>query len=871
MLQSNFSMLKTENNELQKRSEALSKSATTQDLRTQQVAEELVEAKGLVESMRNETANLKAEKKLWKDIQDRLSQDNENLLNDRNRLNGLITNLQSLQNERELTDSETRRRLQTQIESLDAELNSTKRKLNDEVEDAKKAQLRKEYDTQQNQKRIDDLVANLGSIREELAAARTAKDHLQARVDELSIELKSAEERVQALQPKPTPRPHTAGETPNDATNGADESITREQELEVEASELRRDLELAKSELENLKSQVEQYKAISQSSEEELQSMNESHDQYVQEMDRVIEERDTKIRDLEQRLEDITSELSTTNSELNSLRTQHLDDIKKVEEEKTVLESEITRLKDEDQRHATAAQFYQEDLRAQAEIAQAAQQNYECELLKHAEAAKTLQSVRLEHNQLRTEVVELRTEAEAAKATLAQGESNWEELRERYEHELVELRNRREDLNAQNKLLHQQLENVSSQVSALQQSRANFAEVEGDETSAASVPADRSVEDLREVIKYLRREKEIVDVQYELSIQESKRLKHQLDYSQSQLDEARLKLDQERQDQTDSARSSAAHKDLMEKLNELNLFRESSITLRSEARQAQAQLAEKAKRVEELMEQMQPLEVKVRELENEKETQDGEIKLLQEDRDRWQQRMQTILQKYDRVDPAEMESMREQISTLKAERDQLASEKAPLQEIIDGIPEQIRVAQEEIKAKWKESRESLVNQAKERNRIMVKEKNDKVAELQVAIKEKEELENQLGNIQTELETMRVERDQALAKAGQPAQTSDAVMESGAEEGQLSEQPSTTMSVEEKKSLEDRAQAAEAKVSELQAEALTLQNRISGLESQVVSWHAQNPQLNATNKTFRPSFSKICVRQMLSSHRHRRKY
>jgi len=60
MLQSNYRMLQTENGELQKRSQILAENAAKQDLRTQQVAEELVEAKALSESMRTETANLKA-------------------------------------------------------------------------------------------------------------------------------------------------------------------------------------------------------------------------------------------------------------------------------------------------------------------------------------------------------------------------------------------------------------------------------------------------------------------------------------------------------------------------------------------------------------------------------------------------------------------------------------------------------------------------------------------------------------------------------------------------------------------------------------------------------------------------------------------
>jgi nucleoprotein TPR len=916
MLHANYTMLQSENVELQKRSQILSEAAAKQDLRTQQVAEDLFEAGVLVEAMRNENANLKAEKKLWKEIQDRLSQDNEGLMNERNRLNGLVADQQKLLNERELAEAETRRRLQGQVESLETELNATKRKLNGELEDSKKAQLRKEYDSQQSQKRIDDLMSSLSNIREELVAAKTTRDHLQARVDELTIELKSAEERVQVLQPRPTPRTGTQGVA--DVQQNSDDGLSREQELAIEVSELKRDLDLSKSELESTKAQMEQYKAISQASEEELQNFNETQEQYRQEMDRLLEEKDTRIRELQQCLEDLSVELTSTNTEHNTLRSQQSETSRRTEEEKAGLEREIARLKDEDERHATAAQFHQQDLRAQAKIAAKAQQDYEHELVKHAEAAKLLQGLRTEYHQLKSEAASLRAEAESAKVALIQNQSSWEERREQFERELSELRTRRDDIGAQNRLLLQQLEAVGSQVSTIQQNRATFAEHAEPGTPASRATPDRSVDGLRELVTYLRRDKEIVDVQYELSIQESKRLRQQLDYVQSQLDESRLKLDQERRAQADGSRSTMAHKDLMEKLNELNLFRESSITLRNEARQAQAQLAEKTKQVEELLESIQPLETKVRELENVKEMQDGEIRLLQEDRDRWQKRNQEILSKYDRIDPAEMEQLKESITALQAEREVLVAGQQPLQEQVQGL--------EAEKAAWLTSRTKLIEQAKERSRKLIGEKNEKVAERDAVIQEKEALEQQLSDLRQELdssikekqvldqrlialerevsstrsnaqgttndleqagsdpanagakptpkdqgdidqqlatlrkelettmtekaeleqqltilrqelEAARAEKDEALSslaalqKITKASKTSDIGMQNGVEEGQIDEAPQMTLADADRKALEERLAAAEAKAKEEEARVRELQDGMDNIIKQ----------------------------------------
>ena len=53
------------------------------------------------------------------------------------------------------------------------------------------------------------------------------------------------------------------------------------------------------------------------------------------------------------------------------------------------------------------------------------------------------------------------------------------------------------------------------------------------------------------------------------------------------------------------------HNKLMEVLNELNLHRESSVTLRAEAKQAREALAQRMQLVEELEAQIQPLHARI--------------------------------------------------------------------------------------------------------------------------------------------------------------------------------------------------------------------------------------------------------------------
>ncbi|KIV80255.1 hypothetical protein PV11_07767 [Exophiala sideris] len=755
MLQANYNSLKSENGEIQKRSWAAMENATKQELKTQQVAEELVEARGLVDSLRRDSANLKAEKDLWKTVERRLIEDNESLRNERSRLDQLNASLQSMINEREQTDAESRRRVQAQAEALESELQSVKRKLNEEVEETKKASLRREYEHEQSQKRIDDLVTSLGATKEELASAKTGRDHLQARVDELTVELRSAEERLEVLTKPPEPTTQDSGD--------AESSLTREQELAVEVSELKRDLELKVSELERANEQIEVYKNISQSSEERLQELSETNDQYREETEATLAEKDAQIKELEQRIEDISSELNTTNTELSKLRDEQAEAGRKLDQQKAGFETEIERLKEEAEKSAEQAQFNLEASKIQAQIATEAQQNYENELVRHADAAKSLHAVREEANQIKLELVDLRTQAGTTKADLEQKQASWDELKDRYEREISDLKKRREEVSQQNNLLHGQLESVTQQITALQRDRAALAEGDNAESSGQS---STELDKLQEVITYLRREKDIVDVQYQLSLQEAKRLRQQLELAQSQLDDTRLKLDQQRRAEADVERNALEHKKMMETLNELNLYRESSVTLRAENKQATQALTERSQRIEELESEMQSLHARVAELENLVELREGELKLSQEDRDHWQQRTQNILSKYDRVDPAEMEALKEKITTLEKDRDDARAEldkatverddaQTALQAQIDGLQTAISNA----KAALKTQLETQFKEVLRKNRAAAGERK---AELDAALAEKNALQAELDSVKEQLASAQAQPPPAAA-------------------------------------------------------------------------------------------------------------
>jgi len=378
---------------------------------------------------------------------------------------------------------------------------------------------------------------------------------------------------------------------------------------------------------------------------------------------------------------------------------------------------------------------------------------------------------------LRTELRSLRTEAETAVATLQSSEASWESQKSDYERELREVRARAEDLVKQNNILHQQFENVASQVQHLRQrSDTDLTAVEGSVAGIEQAGKEDSIEGLREVIRYLRREKEIVDIKYEMLQQENRRLKQQLDRTTADLNETQRLLMAEREKEANAATSSLQHQELVAKINELNLLRESNITLRSENERNSQRATELQTTVTELTAKLSPLEEEVRLLHAEIETRDAQMRLLTEDNERWKNRNQQILQKYERIDPVELQNLKDQVEAANAEKAKLDAQLA------EAISKNRAVAEA-----WKAKHDKAVASAKTRldqNREIIESLEAKInasakeavngntqveaikAEAEAA---KNELNQQITALQSQLETLTQNPPTVSAGAGEWAE------------------------------------------------------------------------------------------------------
>ncbi|KAF5853068.1 hypothetical protein GGP41_001641 [Bipolaris sorokiniana] len=850
-LEGSIKLLQSEKDSLQERYNKVQATMAQQDDRLVKATQNAAEAEARLQSLQGEMVQLKASQQMSATIEARLKERNQELVTERDRLSNMVSSIQSLRNEAELATAESRRELQNTVDKLRADLQTAERKLEDEIAEHKKVIQMRDYERTEAQRRIDDLIAARNSAELKSATADSTRQQLEQRVKDLQNQLQLAEERVQALQPRSASQANGSNE---------EESVSREEELTAEVAELKRKIERKEEELEAVTAQIAGFQEIAQDAENRLQNFVEAHEKLQEQINLAQQEKDAIISDLQQRVEDISSELATSSTELTQLRGQHEQDTLVLRQEKEALESEITRLKNDVADYKAEAENQMQYVKTQADIAERAQKDYEHEFQKHAESMERLRELREQHNQLQTEITEFKTQAEAARTTLEQSQEHWKSTETRYEEQIAEAKRRHDDLKQYNQTLLKQFDEYKEQINSLKNERGAIAAA-GDAGTAESGSSN-----LQDIETYLRREKEILEVQLNLKVQESKRLEQQLTHAQTQLDQTREKLLEEQAKASGSqSNSSLAH--LNKNLEELNVYRESNATLRSENTRLQNSFAEKAKALEALQSELEPLQIRVSELEGELELKAGHLKAVEEDRDRWQKRHQDVLQRYDRIDPKELEDLKKQIEDHKAERDQALQQASGLNEQITDLTAKLEKAVSEKDAEVKFARDRFQKIHNERMGKKNEEMKAIAAERDEAQKSvenlKQELEGlkqqlanaqtagmdagqaqeriatldreleqaraQLGAVQQELEAVKAAHDEAIAQANassQPTGNADA-----GEEGQVHEGDSTALA-QQISTLQKQLEEAQQKAAEAESSRSAATDQLSHLQAQL---------------------------------------
>ncbi|KAI0310134.1 TPR/MLP1/MLP2-like protein-domain-containing protein [Amylostereum chailletii] len=528
-----------------------------------------------------------------------------------------------MHNDLERSGENDRRRLESQIQMLETQSQDLRKQLSEER----------------------DNVETLSSTREALVKAETSQNHLEERVESLSRQLQGNEEKLAVYERRGT----TVGVT---HTVGGDD-MSKEQQFEAEVAELRSSLKVAQVDLSNARNNVQQFQEISQANEAALSTLNATYDDYKRTTEAQLSQLDVSPRlefqfqsdndALQDDLKRVEEELAKSKEALTEIQRSFEVEREAWLNDKKTLEDTIVDLTTSEKAIAEDRTSRESAVQQQEERVKAAEERYTREVVAHAESIKAIEDLKQQINGLQTSARTNLAAAETAQAKLVSSEASWSHQRATLDKELADVTSRCKELAEQNKVLHQHLETVSSQAAKIRQA-ADASTASGGESQPAD-EADAKLSELRAVIGYLRREKDIVEMQLELSKQESTRLKTQITHLTRDLDETRTTLSEERERAVAAAATDAQHAELLDKISQLTLLRESNATLRADSEANAKRARELDAQVKSLTTELEPLRSQVRNLRAELQSTGSHVKRLEDESRRWQERNAQLLSK----------------------------------------------------------------------------------------------------------------------------------------------------------------------------------------------------------------------------------
>ncbi|CDK28235.1 unnamed protein product [Kuraishia capsulata CBS 1993] len=705
---------KSTNDELSKHLQRLQDSLNRTESENRRLSDDLQDIKSRISRTEAELTNARSETAMLRALNARLDSDNSGLIEERRKLNDVISNLQHKENERDLSYKEASKRSVSTISSLEKELESLKEKFERLNDDLRGVLVSKEAEAGNYQQKIDALRADLSRTREQLAVKTTSVSHLEDTVQRITKQFNEVETKLSTL---------LNVETDDGSPEG-------------EIARLKEQLSSTLDDLDHARRDCDEFRLVSENSERNIAELTLSFDSYkadVEEKVKHLEHERSELQDQVQKLTSTTEDLQRSNKDLSSELNSKVSEYKI---QITSLESKVQTSDAIRDDYNQKVQTIQNEMQAQAKIASDAQSNYEQELQKHAEVARLNTLLREELDSVKNDVGKYLNEAESAKEALLISQQGWESQKAALENQVREASVRVSEVSEQNLLLLNQLQVASSSSTS----------IEGADGLGAS-------EDLSEIINFLRREKEISESRLLIAVEDEKRLRQKLSIANAELQTVKSELEKAHLSLSKATEFSKDEAAITEKLYQLDVLRESNSTLRNDNSKKVERIRLLETQLDEALKKLQPLESQSAKLTAELRVKDEEIKLRGEQINHWKTRTDEILNSYDR-DP----ELNSKVSSLEEE---LAAAKTSLSETQAKLQER-----ELLFTKLRNESQSKLNSSK----LTRKNQQDQIEELKVSIGKITEERDQLAS---ELKSTKESREKSTTEESAKVQELEA--------------------------------------------------------------------------------------------------
>ncbi|KAI7748396.1 hypothetical protein M8C21_013914 [Ambrosia artemisiifolia] len=332
---------------------------------------------------------------------------------------------------------------------------------------------------------------------------------------------------------------------------------------------LKEEIEKLRVEAQSDKEHMLQYKRLAQVNEAALKEMEVRHEQFKSEAEKVKKSLEDEIVSLKEQVNQLQDGYHSKEKEAASAAVSQeqalassWSEISKLKEECTAktlnieaLESQLSAIKD--------------DLEKEHQRWRTAQDNYERQVILQSETIQELTKTSQELASIKEKASELQRISDILKTENDELKSKWETEKLVLEESKDKAEKKFDEINEQNKILLDQVEALHIKLA------------EKSQGSGAQSSDDGG---LQNVVKYLRRSKEIAETEISLLKQEKLRLQSQLEGAMKAESEAQALLRAERENARSVHFTEEEFKALQVQVREMNLLRESNVQLREENR-----------------------------------------------------------------------------------------------------------------------------------------------------------------------------------------------------------------------------------------------------------------------------------------------
>lgn len=583
------------------------------------------------------------ENRMLKDSESRLKCEREVLYRERQSNNLVLNNLEMIKTTMERSENEGKARMESRLDELTRECSALRRRLQEEQDRFRELSTHLERETQKAKERMEEEKTLATKFREELVQTREDIEKKAEKIDQLSKKLQESL-------------------TPTQDDNPVAQANKLRKEMELRLSEVLVEKENLDKELVMSKQHAKQYCDMAESYEKQLLEINETYSEYKSSVETDLAATKKSEAHLKQRVNDLETEISL---DINNRQLMAGDTSTQLHKAQLDLKEALTKISENNRE----LRELREKSTSLSSALEGAEQKYANEMILHSNDIKTMARLKDEMSVIHQQFETLKHARISAEEKFESGKKLWTEKQEIYSKEKTELEERLEDLDKQNAALHNQIEEISSKVFMNVSQSMDDAM---DSSLNRSNQEEKSSEQLLQVIKYLRKEKDIAVAKFDILRSENIRLRSEMQLLEKRLEESSAAAN--KPDQDANTLNSLRHEELLRKVETLNAITDSNRVLREERDSLSIRFSALQERVTKVEDELIPLQEKNRELEVRNDTLSTENISLRTEATRWRTRANSLLERSNKNSPDDwkrLQTERENLAKmLQQEKDQ---------------------------------------------------------------------------------------------------------------------------------------------------------------------------------------------------------